>query len=78
MIGAKEIVRESDPTQFQLRVLDSTELGTKKKVGASDAINAIAPFEIAITGSQLLIGSVSALCAVALMVWAFLKLWLFE
>jgi hypothetical protein len=78
MIGAEEVVNENNATQFQFQVLESMELGPKRNVGATDAVRAMPAYEINITGTQLLIGLASALCGVGLMVWAFLKLWLFE
>jgi hypothetical protein len=34
--------------------------------------------EINLSGSQVLVGSLSALCKVALLLWAIIKLWQFE
>jgi hypothetical protein len=78
MIGVEEVVKENNQTQFRLGILDTTGLRPKTKVGATDAVRALAPYEINVSGSQLLIGSGFALCAVGLLVWAFVRLWLFE
>jgi len=36
------------------------------------------PPEINLSGSKLLVGFASAICLIALVLWALLKLWLFE
>jgi len=78
MVGAEEISNENGSIQFSLRVTETKELRPKPEVRAAETTGALAPYQINISGSQLLIGLVSALCAVGFMLWAFCKLWLFE
>jgi len=78
MVGAEEISNENRSIQFSLKVTETKELRPKPEVRAAETTGALAPYQINISGSQLLIGSVSALCALGILLWAFLKLWLFE
>jgi len=43
----------------------------------SVAQRAVAPFEINLTGSQLLVGLMFGLCLVSLFAWVFVRYWLF-
>jgi len=80
MIRADEIRKGDGQIQFSLAVLDTTQLRPKTKI---DASNSARPRPstgegINLSGSQVLVGSMSALCGASLLFWTFLKLWLFE
>lgn len=77
MIRADEIRRGKGQIQFSLTVLESTPLRLGNDAAAGSAPSG-APPGLSLSGSQVLIGWVSALTAVGLLLWAFLKLWLFE
>jgi hypothetical protein len=80
MIRADEIRKGDGQIQFSLAVLDTTQLRPKTKI---DASNSGRPRPstgegINLSGSQVLVGFMSALCGASLLFWTFLKLWLFE
>ena len=77
MIRADEIRRGKGQIQFSLTVLESRPLRLGNDAAAGSAPSGAAP-GLSLSGSQVLIGWVSALSAVGLLLWAFLKLWLFE
>lgn len=72
MIRADEFRRGNGQLQFSLTVLESTPLRL------ADSAPSSTPLGLNLSGSQVLIGWVSALGTVGLLLWAFMKLWLFE
>jgi hypothetical protein len=80
VIRADEIRKGDGQIQFSLAILDSTQLRPKTKIDASNSARPRPSTGEAInlSGSQVLVGSVSAACGATLLFWAFLKLWLFE
>lgn len=77
MIRADEVRRGNGQIQFSLTVLESTPVRLGNDATAGSAPSG-APHGLNLSGSQVLIGWVSALSAVVLLLWAFLRLWLFE
>ena len=77
MIRADEIRRGNGQIQFSLAVLESTPLRLGNDV-AADSAPSRAPNQLNLSGSQVLIGWVAAVSAVGLLLWAFLRLWLFQ
>jgi hypothetical protein len=77
-IRAEEIRKEDDQIRFSPTVLETTQLRPKKEVYADKSVHSRAPYELNLSGSQLLVGLMSALSAVGLLLWVFLKLSLFQ
>lgn len=81
MIHTDELPKNEGQMQFSLAALEDTRLQPKARVMAEDfAISQrpASPYEINLSGSQILVGLMSALCLVGLLLWGFLRLWLFE
>ena len=78
MIRAGEIRKGNGQIQFSLSVLETTQLRPKLKVGIADPAPSLIRDGINLSGSQVLAGWLSALCTVGLLLWAIIKLWLFE
>jgi hypothetical protein len=78
MIRADEIRRGNGQIQFSLTVLDSTQLRPRLRVSNARPAPSFTRNEISLSGSQVLVGSLSALCTVGLLLWAIIRLWLFE
>ena len=74
MIRAGEIRKGNGQIQFSLAVLKATQLQPRVKLPSPSFTRN----EINLSGSQVLVGWLSALCTVGLLLWAFIKLWLFE
>lgn len=78
MIRTDEIREGNGQIQLRLALLETAQLPPKSQVRAAVAPRPFPPYELNLSGSQLLIGCISALCAVGLLLWVFMKLWLFE
>ena len=78
MIRAGEIRKGNGQIQFSLAVLEATQLRPKLKVGIANPSPSSTRNEINLSGSQVLVGALSALCTVGLLLWAIIKLWLIE
>jgi hypothetical protein len=76
MTHAEEITQGNCVIQSSVTVLETTQWPRERpciKLGP-----AIRPHEINLSGSQVLVRFLSALSTIGLLLWAFLKLWLFE
>jgi hypothetical protein len=71
MIRAEEI-RKDNQIGFAVSVLETRPLRAKPQV----PVRALEANVLNLSGSQLLVGFLSASCMVGLMLWAVLKLWL--
>jgi hypothetical protein len=78
MIRTEEIRKGDSQIQFSLQVLDYTQLQPKSKIEAVDTAVSAEEQGLVLSGSQVLIGFLSALCGMFLLFWAFLRLWLYE
>jgi hypothetical protein len=78
MIRAGEIRKGNGQIQFSLSVLETTRLRPKLKVGIANPAPLLTRNTINLSGSQVLVGWLSALCTVGLVLWAIIRLWLFE
>jgi hypothetical protein len=76
MIRTDEIRKGNSQIQFSLAVLGATQLQPRVKL--SNPSPSFTPNEINLSASQVLVGSISALCTVGLLLWAIIKLWVFE
>jgi hypothetical protein len=78
MIRTDEIRKDNGQIEFSLTVLGTAKLRPKPKLRNANPAASLARNEINLSGSQLLVGWLSALCAVSLLLSAIIKLWLFE
>ena len=77
MIAPSEIREGAGQIGFPLATWESIKAQPKPAATRPDQ-EAVARFEISLSGSQLLAGFATALCFVSILLWAVLKLWLFE
>jgi hypothetical protein len=80
MLRANELRKGQDQIQFSLAVLESARLQPRPMRTYQNfrvAARAIRPNEINLSGSQLLLGAVTALGSAGLFLWALIRLWLF-
>lgn len=78
MMRAEEITKEDDQIRLSVTVLETTQLRPKKEVYTDKSVHSRVSYELNLPGSQLLVGFMSALSAVALLLWVFLTLSLFH
>ena len=78
MNRADEIRKGNGQIQFSLAVLTATRLQPGVKLSNTSLSASITRNEINLSGSQVLVGWLSALSTVGLLLWAIIKLWLFE
>jgi hypothetical protein len=78
MIRAEEIRKGDSQIQFSLKVLDYAQLQPRSKIQTVDTAASAEEQGLILSGSQVLIGFLSALSGVFLLFWAFLRLWLYE
>lgn len=78
MVHVEEIPKMSDQPPLALRVLETAQLPSNARVRAADVLRSERRNELNLSGSQLLLRFTSAFSAVSLLLWAILKLWLFE
>jgi hypothetical protein len=78
MIRTGEIRKGNGQIQFSLRVLGATQLQPKRKPGNANPAPSFAGRGISLSGFQVLVGWLSALCTVGLLLWAIIQLWLVE
>ena len=78
MIRADEIRKGNGQIHFSLSALETTQLRPKLELSNASPGRSFTRNEINLSGSQVLVGSLSALCTVGLLLWAIIKLWLIE
>lgn len=78
MIRTNEIRKGNGQIQFSLAVLEATQLKPRVKLSSVNSSASLTRNEINLSGSQVFAGWLSALCAVGLLSWAIIRLWLFE
>jgi hypothetical protein len=78
MIRTGEFRKGMGQIQFSLTVLDTTQLRPRLSVDSAKPSPSFARNGINLSGSQVLVGWLSALGAVGLLLWAVIQLWLFE
>ena len=77
MLHADELQKSQNQIPFPLALLESVRMPQAKsaKITSSTMEHAVQPYEVQVSGSQVLIGLVSALGSLSLFLWA-LRLWL--
>ena len=78
MIHAEGIQDNPSPVQFSAMLIGTAEMSLDSSIVTAEEANSGRPGELNLTGSQVLAGCVSALGTVALLLWAVIRLWLFE
>jgi hypothetical protein len=78
MISAEEISTEDAQIRLPVMVFGTTQLRPNSQVPAAQLLRNLSPYEVNLSGTQVLVGFISALSTVGLLLWALLKLWLFE
>lgn len=78
MIRLEEIRKGSGQIQVKLRILEMEQLRVKEGATAADCEPSDRPSGISLSGFRVVIRRVSTLRAISQVLWAFLKLWLFE
>jgi len=78
MIAPGEVRQVAGQIEFPLAAQEDTKVRPKPAFARLDQSAAMAPFEINLSGAQILAGFASALFFVAVVSWALIKLWLFE
>jgi hypothetical protein len=78
MIGADESGNTAGEIALPLTVLEGTKAQRNAVVIRERQDISLRRAAINLSGSQLLVGFTSALCLAGLLLWALLKLWLFE
>ncbi len=78
MIAPSEVREGAGQIRFPLATWEGKKVQPKPAAARLDQDAAVARFEINLSGSQLLAGFATALCFMGVLLWAVLKLWLFE
>jgi hypothetical protein len=78
MIRAGEVRKGNGQIQFSVTVLDTTQFRPRLSVSNAKPASSLARNGLNLSGCQIVVGWLSALCAVALLLWAIIQLWLFE
>jgi hypothetical protein len=78
VIRPGEIREGNGQLQFSLTVLETAQLQPQLKLGSANPSPALVGEGIDLSGAQVLVGSLSALCTLGLLLWAIIRLWLFE
>ena len=78
MIRAGEIRKGMGQIQFSLTVLDTAQLRPRLSTSGDAPAPSVARSGIEFSASQVLVGFFSALGGVSMLVWAIIRLWLFE
>ena len=78
MIGADKSGNTAAEISLPLTVLEGTKAQRNAVVIRERQDISLRRAAINLSGSQLLVGFTSALCLAGLLLWALLKLWLFE
>jgi hypothetical protein len=78
MIHAGEIQNDPSSIQVSMMFVETAETPLDSSIFAAGEANSGRPGELTLTGSQVLAGCVSVLGTVGLLVWAVIRLWLFE
>ncbi len=76
MIRTGEIREGNGQIQFSLTVRETAQL--QPKLGSANPAFSFAGSGINLSGSQVVVGFLSASCAVGLLLWVIIRLWLFE
>lgn len=78
MTHADEIQKAPVPVSFPIAIVKTAQIPLQSEVVAAERLRSGRLGELNLSGSQVLVGCVSALCTVGLLLWTLIKFWLFE
>jgi hypothetical protein len=78
MIYCDEIQKGPGPMQFSMTVVEALPVGIGSHADGSEAAQPVRPGELSLTGNQVLAGCAAAFSLVGALLWAVIRLWLFE
>ena len=78
MIASNEVRNGAGQMEFPLATLANTKVQWKGPAPRLNQEAAMSRMEINLSGSQMLVGLAAGLCFVGLLLWAILRLWLFD
>ena len=78
MVSAEEIRKEDSQIQLPVMLFETARLYPTAQSCTVEPVRPPALYEANLSGSRLPAGFISGLSAVGLLLWALLKLWLFE
>lgn len=78
MTHTDEIQKTHVPVSFPIAIIKTAQIPFRSEVVAAERLGSGRPGELNLSGSQVLVGCVSALGTVGLLLWTLIKFWLFE
>ncbi len=78
MIRVEEPRMNAKLIPFLVTLTSADQVGPKTQIRNAESVRHTAVHELNLTGSQLVVGCMCFLGAIRLVLWAVLKLWLFE
>lgn len=78
MIHPDKITQGNDQFPSSVAVFGNARSCPKPQMPAISFVRSFTPNELNLSGSKVLVGCISALCMMGLLLWAILKLWLFD
>lgn len=78
MRSAEEIRTDDSRLRLPILLFETNQLRPKTQGRTVASVRALAPYEVNLSGTQLVVGLISVLSAGGLLLWAFFRLWLFE
>ena len=78
MVGVDELRKTAAEMPFPLTVLEDAKVRLNPSVIRKGEDLPLPGIGVDLSGSQVLVGFASALCLTGVLIWAVLKLWLFE
>ena len=78
MVYADEIQKGPGEIQFSMTVVEALPVGIVSNADGSETAQAARPGELSLTGNQVLAGCAAAFSVAGALLWAVIKLWLFE
>lgn len=78
MLHADEIQKGAGQIGFSMTLAETAQMPLVSSVAKVEQPNSGRPGELNLSGSQVLVGFVSALCTVGMLLWGLINLWLLE
>ncbi len=78
MHHANEIQNGPAWVQCPIPIVETAKMRLDTEVITAERLSSGRPGELNLSGSQVLVGCVSALCTAGVLLWALINLWLFE
>jgi hypothetical protein len=78
MIPANAVHQNAGQIQLSVRVVEASQLEPAPSIASSNSQSAAKPVGLNLSGSQVLVAALTGLSALGLLLWAFLRLWVYE